>query len=335
MHTLAKETSVHPKRLRKHLRAAGLVTDAQTAMSDNNIRIDADRAIQIARELSSTLSLAEAMKHFNAPRAQMEVLIKTGIVKPQQRMTGFNKFQGEIFRLPIDRQVLLFGPPGSGKTTRLIKRLAQKRTNPYQRHRTLRADMAAAPRHGAPASLSSHIIEPEVEMSRTLYARLLGDTIDLIVIPEAFSDPEVTAIRVAEVTNAWMARPNLVKVRRTLRMEELTGYPILMQGGGSGSGLYFNKWLKSQGVVFPRVLSSDGLTALVGLAVAGLGICYLPRQCFRPLIDERKLVMVPTKPKLPLVPYATMYWNDRPSALTSAVVELARSVCDFSRQLQE
>jgi DNA-binding transcriptional LysR family regulator len=179
------------------------------------------------------------------------------------------------------------------------------------------------------------IIEPEVEMSRTLYARLLEDTIDLIVIPEAFSDPEVTAIRVAEVTNAWMARPNLVKARRTLRMEELAGYPILMQGGRSGSGLYFNKWLKSQGVVFPRVLSSDSLTALVGLAVAGLGICYLPRQCFRPLIDERKLVMVPTKPKLPLVPYAAMYRNDRPSALTSAVAELARSVCDFSRQLQE
>ena len=39
-----------------------------------------------------------------------------------------DRFQGRIFRMPLDRQVLLFGPLGSGKTTTLIRRLAQKRT---------------------------------------------------------------------------------------------------------------------------------------------------------------------------------------------------------------
>ncbi len=106
-----------------------------------------------------------------------------------------------------------------------------------------------------------------------------------------------------------------------------------MQGAKSGSGLYFSKWLKSEGVVFPRVLTCDSMTAVLGLAVAGLGVSYLPL-CFRPLIEAGKLMIVPTRPALPPVPYTAMYRNDRPSALTSVVVELARTLCDFSKQLQ-
>jgi DNA-binding transcriptional LysR family regulator len=177
-------------------------------------------------------------------------------------------------------------------------------------------------------------LEPDVDTSRNLHDRLLDDTLDIIMIPEAFSDPEVTTVRLAEVPNAWMARPGLVTQQGPLEFSDLAEYLILSQGSRSGSGIFYDKWMKSEGIVFPRVLSTDNLTALVGLTVAGLGISYLPRQCFRALVELDKLVQVQTRVPLPPVPYAAMFRNDRPFAFTSAVAELARDVCDFSRQLQ-
>lgn len=39
-----------------------------------------------------------------------------------------DQYQDEIFRLPLDKRLLLLGPPGTGKTTTLIRRLGQKLT---------------------------------------------------------------------------------------------------------------------------------------------------------------------------------------------------------------
>lgn len=177
-------------------------------------------------------------------------------------------------------------------------------------------------------------IEPEVEMSRTLHERLHEGAIDLIVIPETFSDPEITSVPLADVANAWMARPGLVTRGGALTLADLADYPILVQGGKSGSGLYFSKWFKTEGAVFPRTLTCDSMMAMVGLTVAGVGVSYLPRHCFRPLVAAGKLVVVAVRPSLPAVPYAAMYRNDRPSAFTAVVADLARRVCDFSNQFQ-
>ena len=39
-----------------------------------------------------------------------------------------DRYQGDVFRMPLNRRVVMLGPPGAGKTTTLIRRLAQKRT---------------------------------------------------------------------------------------------------------------------------------------------------------------------------------------------------------------
>lgn len=177
-------------------------------------------------------------------------------------------------------------------------------------------------------------VEPEVDMSRNLHEKLMDDAVDLIIIPDTFTAPEVTAVPLAIVENAWMAAPRLIGQQTVMSLAELAKYPMLVQGKKSGSGLFVNKWLRAAGVELPKTLSTDSLTAMVGLTTAGLGVTYLPLECFRPLVDEGKLTIIHTDPALPPVPYMAMYRNDRPSAFVKEVTALAAQLCDFSRQLQ-
>ncbi|MFS2191701.1 LysR family transcriptional regulator [Pseudomonas sp. Pseusp88] len=177
-------------------------------------------------------------------------------------------------------------------------------------------------------------VEPEVDMSRNLHEKLMDDLVDLIIIPNTFTAPEVTAVPLAIVENAWMAAPGLIAQSGVVGLAELAKYPVLVQGKRSGSGLFVNKWLSALGIELPKTLSSDSLTAMLGLTAAGLGVTYLPLECFRPLVDEGKLTIIKTDPALPPVPYMAMYRNDRPLAFVTEVASRAVELCDFSRQLQ-
>lgn len=60
-----------------------------------------------------------------------------------------DKFQDEIFRLSLDSQLMIMGPPGTGKTTTLIKRLSQKLDVEFldEREKRLAIDDAAGKAH--------------------------------------------------------------------------------------------------------------------------------------------------------------------------------------------
>lgn len=176
--------------------------------------------------------------------------------------------------------------------------------------------------------------EPEVDLGRSLYQKLQDDLVDIIVIPDTFRAPEFTSIPVSDVENMWVASERLMGGVRHLSLEDLSRMTILTQGRKSGSGLLVDQWMKENGIALPNQMLCDSLVAIVGLTVAGIGVSYLPRQCFRPMIKRRKLVEIHPDIGIPDIRYVAMYRNDQPNKFIAEVVGQIKAICDFSRQFQ-
>jgi DNA-binding transcriptional LysR family regulator len=158
--------------------------------------------------------------------------------------------------------------------------------------------------------------------------------VDLIIVPDVFRDARATCTNVGRVENVWMCKPGLVGSDRPLQLRELAEYPLLSQGELSGTGLTYNRWLQDQGVETQHNLKSSSLVALVGLIISGMGVSYLPRDCFSAMVAEGRLQTLRVNPPLPETLYVAMHRTDQRSNLVAAIVMLAQSCCDFTRLFQ-
>jgi hypothetical protein len=71
-----------------------------------------------------------------------------------------DQYQDEIFRLPLDQRLLILGPPGTGKTTTLIRRLGQKLDPVFLDETEKRLVEGVGTTHGVPHSDSWLMFTP-------------------------------------------------------------------------------------------------------------------------------------------------------------------------------
>ncbi len=145
-------------------------------------------------------------------------------------------------------------------------------------------------------------LEPYVDVSAALAARLRAGEIEMAVMPLQLPGPEFTSMRLAEVAFSMMAAPDVVPTGR-LTVEDLARLPVLAQSGGSGLTEVFDSWARLNGLSMQRVLASNSLVAISELVLAGLGIALLPVDYYGAHLKSGRLRAVSGPLPWPRLPY--------------------------------
>ncbi|MBN3786631.1 LysR family transcriptional regulator [Burkholderia sp. Ac-20353] len=177
-------------------------------------------------------------------------------------------------------------------------------------------------------------VEAEVELNATLRDRLAADTIDLIVVPQIHATESFATTSVGEVDNAWMCAAGFAPKRRTITaLADIAQFPLILQGGLSGTGYLYTRFLQEHGVGMQRILTSNSLIAQIGLTLSGLGVSYLPKACVAHLVACGALDIVRTRPALPPVRYVALHRAERAHSLNAEIAQLAAQSCNFNTNL--
>jgi DNA-binding transcriptional LysR family regulator len=171
-------------------------------------------------------------------------------------------------------------------------------------------------------------LEPVVKLGLELHDELRAGAINLAIMPVPPS-PELTGRSLGRIEMAWTCNPQAVECPETIPLARLADYPILAQTERSGLQAVTNEWLRRHRVNINMMLSSNSLSALCGLTLAGFGISMLPKDFFFHHVEAGRLKIIETIPALPALEYYVAYRQDGLHSVAEIVADWAVRTAAF------
>jgi DNA-binding transcriptional LysR family regulator len=176
-------------------------------------------------------------------------------------------------------------------------------------------------------------VEHHVADSASLFDGLDEEKFDVVIAAD-IPDRRQSFIRrpVGTVDNGWMCASHLREASFRGKQPDLSNATVLiLRGERSGSWVQHDNWLQQHRIDRRQIRYCSNLISQIGLTIGGLGISYLPLEALDFQIAAGRLSVLDIGPRLSGLSYVAVTRSDRESKLNDAVVELAKTCCDYSR----
>lgn len=174
-------------------------------------------------------------------------------------------------------------------------------------------------------------LELDVDLTLTQSQKLQSGDLDVAVLPGPLEEPGLTNVPLGSVEFAWMASAKLGVPRKKLAPRDLHAWPLLTLTRHSNLHKLLGTWFGESDIAARRTNVCNSIGVLAALTMAGLGISYLPREHFARDINDGRLQVLDTTPRLPDLEYFAVYASRRIQPLSQTIALLAQQYSTFRK----
>jgi DNA-binding transcriptional LysR family regulator len=173
------------------------------------------------------------------------------------------------------------------------------------------------------------VLEPQVDLTQGLERKVERGELDFAIIPGPSSIGNLSHQKVGELEYRWMASPQRLAKGTVLTPRHFAEHPVITLSPQAGLSKAFERWTAAEKLEIPRALTCNSLTALIALAVAGVGISFFPRTYIEPYVRAGKLVELASNP-LPTLSYYFHWRSGDNRAVVTSLRDITVEVANFS-----
>jgi DNA-binding transcriptional LysR family regulator len=173
-------------------------------------------------------------------------------------------------------------------------------------------------------------LEPEIDLTSGLLARLTERKIDFVICPRVTQHPQFVNSRLGEIELVWMCSPKIYSSGALMKTDDLLRFPLLIQSAGSMLRPILHDVIDNPRLPFVKTISCNNMSALAELAAYGLGVTILPKAFFSRHVADGRLHIIKSEIELPKLEYFITFRNDYNGAFFEEIADLCREICDFT-----